>query len=102
MCAQRPFFKLWVPQSLPSTIRGISSRAPILVFGMCATAVLFKQSYFRCRLVDEEAATWDRVERRGYVALPDGRMALVHPRIDARVTIGNMLNTLMEAFSLMP
>lgn len=102
MSVRRPLWAYFIPATPEAQLRRISVAAPTLLFGIGAFAVLAKQSYYRPTLAQEADQTWDRIERRAYVALPDGRMAQVHPRVDAVPTICGLWNSVTEALSLLP
>lgn len=99
---KRPLFTYFLPGSISSRVRRISYAAPTILFVGSALAILSKQSYFRTALADESADTCDRIERRSYVALPDGRMALVYPIVYPDVTPAKLWEALQETFSLLP
>lgn len=102
MTLRRPVWFWFIPQTTDARIRAVSVAAPTLLFGITTAAILAKQSYYRASLAEEDAATWDRVDRRAYVALPNGRMAQVHPRVDTDLTVGGMISSVKETLSLLP
>lgn len=102
MSVRRPLWLLFVPATASSQVRRVAFAAPFLMFGAAALAINGKQSYVRHSLADEKEGTSDRVERRGYVILPDGRAALVHPRVDTDFTLAGIWSSVKETFSLLP
>lgn len=69
---------------------------------LASTAILLKQSHYRTRLGDEDPETYDRIDRRGYVALPDGRMALVYPIIDTQMSFTRSVLSFLDAVNPFP
>lgn len=102
MSAQRPVWSFFVPTTGASKMRKLSVAAPLILFGLSCDAVLSKQGYFRGQLADEEQTVADRIHRRGYVALPDGQMALVHPRINTDFSLRGVLRSFVEFVNPMP
>jgi hypothetical protein len=99
---KRPLFTYFLPGSFASRVRRISYAAPTILFAGSVLAILSKQSYFRSTLAEESVETTDRIERRSYVALPDGRMALVYPVVYPDVTPTKLWEALKETVSLLP
>lgn len=99
---KRPLFTYFLPSTLTSKVRRVSFAAPTLLFAISAAAILSKQSFYRTSLDDESIDTWDRIERRSYVALPDGRMALVYPVIYPDVSVAKLWEAFKETMSLLP
>lgn len=102
MSIRRPIWSFFIPTTPEARIRRVSVAAPTILFGISTFAILAKQGYYRPTLAAEDAQTWDRIERRAYVALPDGRMAQVHPRVDMDLTICGIWNSIKETCSLLP
>ena len=102
MSVRRPLWSFFIPHTTEANLRRVSVAAPTILFGISAAAVVAKQSYFRPTLALEDEATADRIDRRAYVALPDGRMAQVHPRVDTVMTLGGLWESTKETFSLLP
>ena len=102
MGVNRSYWTYVTPATFAARMRRVSVAAPTLLFALSASALLAKQSYRRVNLSEEDAATDDRIDRRAYVALPDGRMALVHPAINAHLTFGHTVKSLKEFFNPMP
>eukprot|EP00672_Neobodo_designis_P026743 CAMPEP_0174850496 /NCGR_PEP_ID=MMETSP1114-20130205/19611_1 /TAXON_ID=312471 /ORGANISM="Neobodo designis, Strain CCAP 1951/1" /LENGTH=102 /DNA_ID=CAMNT_0016084957 /DNA_START=43 /DNA_END=351 /DNA_ORIENTATION=+ len=102
MSVRRPLWSFFIPHTFEANVRRVSVAAPTILFGLSACAVVAKQSYFRPTLAEEDAATSDRIDRRAYVALPDGRMAQVHPRVDTTLTLGGLWESTKESLSLLP
>ena len=99
---RRPLFSFLVPSSPASKLRQLSFAAPTLLFGVGAAAVILRQSHYRNELADEAAATNDRIERRSYVALPNGRLAQVYPVVETDLTLCGMWRSAMNSLSLLP
>lgn len=99
---KRPLFTFFLPSTMISRLRRVSFAAPVILFGVSAGAIVSKQSYYRTMLDDEAFDTCDRIERRAYVALPDGRMALVYPIVYPSVSPCTVWEGVKEMFSLMP
>lgn len=102
MSTQRPIWSFFVPTTGASKVRKLSVAAPLLLFLGSADAILAKQGYFRAKLADEDKNVADRINRRGYVALPNGDMALVHPRINTDFSLPGVLRAFVEAANPMP
>ncbi len=102
MVERRPFWLAFVPGTGASYLRRVGYAAPLVLCGVSLYAVNAKQAWKRHSLADESEKTTDRIERRAYVVLPDGRSALVHPRIDTSLTPSAMWNSMKETFSLLP
>lgn len=102
MTIKRPVWSFFIPRTGASMLRGTAQRAPALMFAASATALLLKQSYYRPQLIDEDANTWDRIERRSYVALPDGRMALVYPVIMPDVSLKGLWYAFVDSLNPLP
>lgn len=99
---KRHIWQFFVPRTKTSIIRSFGYYAPMCVFGVSTFAILQRQSYYRPNLADEEAATYDRISRRAYVALPDGRMALVYPIIDTQMTLTRTVMSFLDAVNPFP
>mmetsp|Transcript_46288 Transcript_46288/g.53629 ORF Transcript_46288/g.53629 Transcript_46288/m.53629 type:complete len:104 (+) Transcript_46288:46-357(+) len=99
---KRPLFTYLLPTSFMSRVRRVAYAAPALMFGISAAAIISKQSFYRTNLDDEFIDTWDRIERRAYVKLPDGRNALVYPVVYADVSPSKLVESLFETFSMIP
>ncbi|RNE99824.1 succinate dehydrogenase cytochrome B subunit [Trypanosoma rangeli] len=99
---KRPFWMLFLPSTYTSRIHRWAYHAPTLMFGVATAAILMRQSYYRSSLDDEDENTCDRIDRRAYIALPDGRMALVYPIIDTLVTPTRVVLSLLDAINPMP
>lgn len=102
MTIRRPLWSFFVPTTPEARIRRVSVAAPTILFGIATAAIVAKQGYYRPTLAEEDPQTWDRIERRAYVALPNGQMAQVHPRVDMDLTVCGIWNSLKETFSLLP
>jgi hypothetical protein len=102
MSVRRPAWSFFVPTTAASKIRKVSVAAPLLLFVASADAILCKQENFRANLADEDIATTDRINRRSYVALPNGEMALVHPQINTDFSISGILRQFVETLNPMP
>lgn len=72
------------------------------VFGISTFAILHKQCFYRDRLQDEQDETYDRIHRRAYVALPDGRMALVYPVVDTQLSFTRTVMSFLDAANPFP
>lgn len=99
---KRPLWSVFLPATLPSRIHALAWHAPMIMFGLASTAILIRQSYYRNHLADEDAMTHDRISRRAYVALPDGRMALIYPVIDTQVTLTRTVMSFVDAINPLP
>ena len=102
MSVRRPIWSFFVPTTAASKIRKVSVAAPLLIFIASTEAILAKQENCRINLADEDIATSDRITRRSYVALPNGEMALVHPKINTDFTFSGILCQFVETFNPMP
>jgi hypothetical protein len=102
MSVRRPLWSFFIPHTPEANLRRVAVAAPTLLFAISGCAVVAKQTYFRPTLAEESEATSDRISRRAYVALPDGRMAQVHPRVDTVLTLGGIWESAKESFSLLP
>ncbi len=102
MTVRRPLWSFFVPTTASSKIRKISVAAPLLLFVFSTDAILAKQENLRGKLADEDANVSDRINRRSYVALPNGEMALVHPKINTDFSIRGIFRQLVETFNPMP
>nr|CCC91101.1 conserved hypothetical protein [Trypanosoma congolense IL3000] len=99
---KRPLWSYFVPTTWASKLHRVSYHAPLLMFGVSAFALVARQSYYRGALADEDDKTCDRIDRRAYVALPDGRMALVYPIVDTQLTPTRALLALFDMINPMP
>jgi hypothetical protein len=102
MTVRRPLWSFFVPSTSASKVRKISVAAPLLLFVFSVDAILAKQEHLRGKLADEDADVADRIARRSYVALPNGEMALVHPKINTDFSIRGILRQIVETFNPMP
>lgn len=102
MSVSRPLWSFFIPRTPTATLRGAAFAAPTILFGVATTAIVLKQSFYRTSLLDEDAATWDRIDRRAYVALPDGKMALVFPIVHADTSLCGMWRALKSSVNPMP
>jgi hypothetical protein len=102
MTVRRPIWSFFLPATPFAQLRRVAYHAPHILFAFSAAAVVLKQSNFRPRLADEAADTSDRIERRAYVALPDGRMAQVHPYVNLDFTPSGLWAAFLETFSMLP
>eukprot|EP00796_Vickermania_ingenoplastis_P006015 gene6015-4319_t len=99
---KRPMWRVFVPTTCVARIRSIAYYAPLWVFGIASFAILNKQCHYRATLMDEETATYDRIHRRAYVALPDGRMALVYPIVDTQTSFSRTVTAFLDACNPFP
>ena len=102
MNIKRPLWSFFIPATPYAQLRRISYHAPHILFGLSAAAIVLKQSEFRPKLEDESPTTSDRIERRAYVALPDGRMAQVHPYVNVDFSPAGIWQAFKETFSMLP
>jgi hypothetical protein len=72
------------------------------MFGVSSMAIVLNQIHYRNELSEEKYDTHDRIDRRAYVALPDGRMALVYPVITPDVSLPSLWRAAKEMLSLLP
>lgn len=99
---RRPFWSYLVPGTYTSRIRSIANNSPLIMFLLASTAILTRQSYYRTNLSDEDVATYDRIDRRAYVALPDGRMALIYPIVDTQLTLTRTCLSFLDVINPLP
>ncbi|KAK7195447.1 hypothetical protein NESM_000471900 [Novymonas esmeraldas] len=99
---KRPLWSVLLPQTYTSRVHAFAFHAPTLVFVLAACAIISKQSHYRTNLADEDHATYDRIDRRAYVALPDGRMALVYPIIDTQTSFTRTVMSFLDAVNPFP
>jgi hypothetical protein len=102
MSVKRPVWSFFIPSTLYANVRRVAYFAPHILFALSATAVVLKQSNYRATLADEDAQTADRIDRRAYVALPDGRVAQVHPYVNMDFTLCGLWGAFKETFSMLP
>lgn len=102
MSTKRPVWSFFIPRTPTAVLRGVAFSAPTVLFGVAGTAIVLKQSFYRNSLIDEDAATWDRIDRRAYVALPDGKMALVYPVVHADTSLCGMWRAVKASLNPMP
>jgi hypothetical protein len=102
MVVKRPIWSFFLPSTPFAQLRRVAYHAPHILFALSASAIVLKQSNFRSKLDDETTDTTDRIERRAYVALPDGRMAQVHPYVNVDFTPSGIWGALCETFSMLP
>jgi hypothetical protein len=98
----RPLWSYFLPQTPAARLRTVSAAAPGIMLTIGAAAIIMKQAPWQGSAEASPAAAWDRVERRAYVALPDGRMALVHPKVDVDASVRGLFNSLWESCTLLP
>ncbi|KPA83368.1 putative mitochondrial hypothetical protein [Leptomonas pyrrhocoris] len=99
---KRPLWSLLLPQTYTSRLHAFSFHAPTFIFLAAVCAIISKQSYYRSNLADEDVKTFDRIDRRAYVALPDGRMALVYPIIDTQTSFSRTVISFLDAVNPLP
>ncbi|AYU81086.1 Succinate dehydrogenase subunit 3 [Leishmania donovani] len=99
---KRPLWSLLLPQTYTSRVHALAFHAPTIVFMIAVCAIVSKQSYYRSSLADEDPKTYDRIDRRAYVALPDGRMALVYPIIDTQTSFTRTVISFLDAVNPFP
>eukprot|EP00759_Apiculatamorpha_spiralis_P007530 PhF_6_TR14688/c0_g1_i1/m.23137 len=102
MPVSRPFFSLFAPATGPARLRGIAHRYRNVLFGLSVGAILATQINFRAHLDDEKEGTQDRIQRRVYVRLPDGRNAQVHPRVYTDMSIQGIWQMVKETLNPLP
>jgi len=86
------------PKTTAATVRTLGSRARYAMFGAALVALWNKEALLR----DTEGPIFDRVQRKGYVRLPDGRLAQVNPQIDTDLTPSGMWQSLKETLNPLP
>lgn len=99
---RRPLWSFLVPVTYTGRLRSMAHNAPLWMFMIASTAILLKQSNYRNTLSEEDPNTYDRIDRRAYVTLPDGRMALVYPIIDTQVTVTRTVISFLDAINPFP
>ncbi|CCW61562.1 unnamed protein product [Phytomonas sp. EM1] len=99
---RRPLWSFFLPATVSSRLRTIGYNSFMLMFFISSAAILNSQSYYRSKLLDEDEKTCDRIDRRAYVALPDGRMALVYPIIDTQATFTRTVLAFLDSVNILP
>lgn len=99
---RRPIWRAFVPTTCAAKLRSFGYYAPLWMFGISTYAILARQSHYRNSLADEAPETYDRVNRRAYVALPDGRMALVYPIVDTQMSFTRTVVSFLDALNPFP
>eukprot|EP00760_Papus_ankaliazontas_P025988 PhM_4_TR2972/c0_g1_i1/m.3935 len=102
MSVSRPFWRAFVPSTVPARIRSVAHRWKAVMFGLSCTAILATQVNYRARLQDESDTTTDRIHRRAYVRLADGRLAQVHPRVYTDLSVCGLWAMVKESFNPLP
>lgn len=90
------------PMTLAAWVRSMAFRAPQFMCGLGCCALAARAFYHHPKLQQEAAESSDRITRRAYVALPDGRMALVHPAVHARLTAPNLFWAVVDTLNPLP
>lgn len=99
---KRPIWRVFVPTTCAAKLRSAAVYAPYWLFAVATYAILQRQCHYRNNLALEAPETYDRVDRRAYVALPDGRMALVYPIIDTQMSFTRVVGSFLEALNPLP
>lgn len=99
---RRPLWRIFVPTTGAAKLRTFAYYAPFSLFGIATYAILQRQSHYRTNIADESPETFDRIDRRAYVALPDGRMALVYPCIDTQMSFTRSVMSFLDAINPFP
>lgn len=99
---KRPLWSFLLPQTYTSRMHSMAFYAPTMMFLLATAAIISKQSHYRTNLADEDINTYDRIDRRAYVALPDGRMALVYPIIDTQTSFSRTVISFLDAVNPFP
>lgn len=99
---KRPLWRIFVPTTCAAKLRTFAYYAPFSLFGIATFAILQRQCHYRANIADESLDTCDRIDRRAYVALPDGRMALVYPCIDTQMSITRTVMSFLDAINPLP
>lgn len=102
MTIKRPLWRIFVPTTCAAKLRTGAAYAPLCIFGAATYAILQRQCHYRQSLGNEESETYDRINRRAYVALPDGRMALVYPIIDTQMSFTRTVMSFLDAINPFP
>ncbi|CCW68135.1 unnamed protein product [Phytomonas sp. Hart1] len=99
---RRPLWSFFLPATIGSRFRTIGYNSFMLMFLISSAAILNRQSHYRAKLSDEDEKTYDRINRRAYIALPDGRMALVYPIIDTQTTFTRTVLAFLDTVNILP
>ena len=91
-----------VPTTPAAALHKAAYFGPVALFVIAGATIVLRQSYFRNDLAEEDSATWDRIERRAYIRLPDGRHALIYPVVEPRVSPGALWSSLLDTLSVLP
>lgn len=102
MSASRPFFSFFLPMTPGSRTRSLAHRYKGILFGLSVGSILATQVYTRPELVDEAPGTYDRIHRRAYMTLPDGRQALVYPIVYTDLSFYGLYKNLCESLNPLP
>lgn len=99
---RRPLWRIFVPTTCGAKLRTFSYFAPFSLFGIATYAILQQQCHYRASIADESSETYDRIDRRVYIELPDGRRALVYPCIDTQMTLTRTVMSFLDAINPLP
>eukprot|EP00996_Jenningsia_fusiforme_P004181 NODE_4985_length_734_cov_58.400000_g4627_i0.p1 GENE.NODE_4985_length_734_cov_58.400000_g4627_i0~~NODE_4985_length_734_cov_58.400000_g4627_i0.p1 ORF type:complete len:143 (-),score=28.38 NODE_4985_length_734_cov_58.400000_g4627_i0:245-673(-) len=99
LARKRFLFRAAYPQTLPGRLRGVSSRVKYIFFGIAAWSLHRQDQMLRAA---NEGASFDRIQRKGYVRLPDGTLAQINPQIDTDLSPSGMWQTLKETLNPVP
>ncbi len=132
LCAQTPArvtnFKVvrapwrpFVPMSLAARLRIASVYHRFIFLGVALAALYATRRHYGAKLAAESPATDDRISRKGFVLLPDGRLAQVPPdglppcqhpallaraqvwpQVDVRMGVRDIFQTLCESLNPVP
>eukprot|EP00668_Euglena_longa_P011136 GGOE01013515.1.p1 GENE.GGOE01013515.1~~GGOE01013515.1.p1 ORF type:complete len:143 (-),score=12.87 GGOE01013515.1:379-807(-) len=91
-------FRALYPTTTQATIRTLGSKARFALLGVALISIYKQDAHLR----PTEGAFFDRVQRKGYVRLPDGRLAQVNPQIDTDLTPRGIWNTVKDTLNPVP
>lgn len=91
-------WRMLYPTTFNGMVRSLGSQARFLLFGLALYSLYKKEEY----LSPTEGAMFDRIDRRGYVRLPDGRLAQVNPQISTDLTPAGIWQTFKEMINPLP
>eukprot|EP01002_Notosolenus_urceolatus_P014849 NODE_6789_length_606_cov_6.102334_g5804_i0.p1 GENE.NODE_6789_length_606_cov_6.102334_g5804_i0~~NODE_6789_length_606_cov_6.102334_g5804_i0.p1 ORF type:complete len:123 (+),score=2.73 NODE_6789_length_606_cov_6.102334_g5804_i0:157-525(+) len=91
-----------VPLTPAARLKAIARPAKFYLFALSLIALAATHMHQRSKRALEGDHVADRVPRRGYVVLPDGRLAQVWPQVDVRLDIRSLWQGLGETLNPVP
>eukprot|EP01012_Entosiphon_sulcatum_P067213 TRINITY_DN967_c0_g1_i1.p2 TRINITY_DN967_c0_g1~~TRINITY_DN967_c0_g1_i1.p2 ORF type:complete len:145 (-),score=18.06 TRINITY_DN967_c0_g1_i1:35-445(-) len=90
----RAWWRPLISQTVPARLKTFNLSSKYVLFGIASVAI-FRKTY-------ASTIPNDGVDRKGYVRLPDGRLAQVYPQIDTDLSPLGLIRSAIDSINPVP